>query len=315
MTIVQKKEIQALVASTKESMGSARAVGVKCGVSEAMISLILNDKWDAIADKTWIRIGQALGWSQAGWQVVETTNTRLLNQVYTDAKENSLWMAVSYQAGSGKTVSGRTYAATYASEACYFIQAREWSRRQFLAELCKVLGIGYPASATTEGMIELIVDFLVQRAHLRPLIILDETDKLKADALRVLIPLYNELEDKVGFVIQGTENLQRKIEIGVQWNKQGFDELHSRFGRSFVHLYGATKADIKNICQANGISDPATIEAIWKEAGPRQMNIQGQFVAMVDDLRRVRRAVTREVIKLSENNGNQNSHSHTEDGH
>lgn len=299
MTTIQKTEIAALVQQERDRLGSMKAVAAKCNVSEATISQIINEKWEQIADRMWRNIGQALGWTSNGWQLVETTNSRLLYNVFSDAKEHSLFMMVSHKAGSGKTASGQTFAQLNAREAVYFIQAREWSRRQFLLELCRTLGITLgPGYNTTEDMIASVSTFFNQRQHMRPLLILDEADKLKADALRVLIPLYNELEDKVGMVMMGTDNLERTINIGVQWSKKGFDEIHSRFGGRFIHLYGSTWNDVKAICEANGIYDQATQKQIWDEAQPKQYNVQGRFVHMIEDLRRVKRSVQREIIKL-----------------
>lgn len=310
MTTNTKQEIRALVIRERDALGTMKSAANKAGVSEATISQIINDNLELISDKMWYKISEALGYRPTGWQLVETTNTRVLRQVFEDAKANSMFMAVAHRAGSGKTISGRAYATENALQGVYFLQAREWSRRQFLAELCRVLGVGTgPAHVTTEEMVELVSSFFIQRAALRPLLIIDEADKLKADALRVLIPLYNSLEDVIGMVVMGTDNLQRQVEIGVQWNKKGFDELHSRFGRNFVHLFGATLADVRSICEANGIQDNDLIRDIFKEAGPRQQSIGGQFVQMVEDLRRVKRAVLREVIKLQQQYGKESSYS------
>jgi hypothetical protein len=302
MTTNQKTEIANRAAQKGETLGSLAAVAQVCQVSTATISQMINQKWDLISDKMWRKVGAALGWKQEGWQVVETTNTKLLYNVFEDAKAGSLFMMVSHKAGSGKTTSGRTYAETNARNAVYFIQAREWSRRQFLVQLCRTLGISTgPGYSTTEDMISLVCDFFHQRTDHRPLLILDEADKLKADALRVLIPLYNELEDRIGMVMMGTDNLKRTIKIGVQWNKKGFDEIHSRFGARFINLYGARWADVKMICEANGIHDNATQKAIWKDASPKQHNVNGTFVQMVEDMRRIKRSVQRELIKLKYN--------------
>lgn len=305
LLMAQKSEIMALVLTEKERLGSLKAVSTKCGVSEATVSQVVNHNWDQIADKMWLKIAAALEWKPEGWQMVETTNYRMLTQVFQDAKDQSLWMAVSHPAGSGKTAAGRSFAALYGRDGVFYVQAREWTRRSLMLELCRTLGIAvHGGSITAEVMFDLVVGYFQQRAWQKPLLIIDEADKLKAEALRMLIPLFNELEDKLALVIMGTENLERDISIGVQWQKKGFDEIHSRFGRAFIHLLGCTYKDVQAICEANGITDPETQRTIWKECLPVRENVQGRFVEMVNDTRRIRRAILREILKINTNNGN-----------
>ncbi len=145
-----------------------------------------------------------------------------------------------------------------------------------------------------------VIDFFQQRAKYKPLLIIDEADKLRPAALRSLIPIYNELEEQLGMVIMGTDNLEKEVKRGVRFDKKGFDEIDSRFGRNFIHLVGATQKDVADICAANGITDTVLQTSIFKECEPRQIMVQNQPRTVVEDLRRVKRAVQRELLLMQE---------------
>lgn len=297
ITPQHKSEITTLVLREKDSLGTQRAVANKADVSEATINLILNGNTRDIADKMWQKIAAALGYSPSGWQLVQTTNTSILCQVFADAKATSAFMAVSHKAGSGKTSSAKSFYAQHASAGVYLIQCREWNKRQFLVKLCQTLGLETGRGwVSADDLIDSITTFFKRRVGARPLLIIDEADKLRPAALRTLIPLYNECEEQVGVVILGTDNLEKELKAGVRYNHKGFDELDSRFGRRFVHLIGATQGDIAAICAANGITDKAKYKAIFKECEPKVTIVENKQVQIVEDLRRLKRIIERELL-------------------
>lgn len=299
----EKKEIQHLVAQEIERLGGQRKVATKCRVSAATVSQVVNENWDLISEEMWTKIGAALGWTKAeGWQVVENTfNMKSLAAYLLDAKKKSMMLCVSYKAGSGKTAGAKFFARKYAQRQVYYIHCREWTIKQFLKQLCRALGIEQPRGmATADDIMEKVADFFLVRASKRPLLIVDEADKLKGSALRSFIPLFNATEDRLGIVLMGTEHLKDDIKRGVKYNKKGYDEIDSRLGRVYVPLYGATQAEVRAICKANGVTNQKKQNAIWRECEPRQVQVGSQFVSMVDDLRRLKRVVMRELITGNE---------------
>lgn len=300
MTQQQKIEVQDLVKAAHAKFGSDDKVGVRCDVSGASINLIRNGKWEGVRDGVWTKVAAALGWTPAGWQIVPVTNTRMLHQVFNDAKTASLFMAVSHRAGSGKTASSKAYTSETIS-GVYLLQCREWSKREFLLNLCRALSID-PGRGYVSGddMTIKVINFFQQRKRFKPLLIIDEADKLRPAALRSLIPIYNELEEQLGMVIMGTDNLEKEIKRGVRFDKKGFDEIDSRFGRNFIHLIGATAKDVAEICTANGITDTMMHKAIFEECEPRQIMVANRPHVVVEDLRRVKRAVQRELLRAVE---------------
>ena len=294
MTYEQKNEILKLIEVEKERLGSYSAVAKKCGVSDATISYIRKGTYTAQGDDAMIAIGAALGWSQAtaSWNVVETQDMRRIWTVLNDSKEQSLFIAISEHAGGGKSTSTKAFAREFSSKAVFRLECREWGRKQFIDALCKCLGL--PTQNHYDTALESVTDYLKAHQKRKPLIIIDEADKLKPAALRTLIPLYNECEGVVGVTICGTENLEKEIKAGVRFNRKGFDEIDSRFGRKYVKLEGANESDVTKICNANGITDAATCKKIFEESDP--LSILGKTKKVVKDLRRVHRLIKRELL-------------------
>lgn len=303
MTNVQKNEVLTLMHQEAENLGTRNKLANKLDVSSATVSQIFNGKWELIKDDMFMKIASKLGYDFSTWQLAEISNYKMLTQVFHNAKNKGLFIPVSNRAGSGKTAAVKSYMAELRGHSVYGIQCREWAKREFLVQLCSTLGIEVPRGIISIDMLgQLVVDFFEKRTAFKPLLIIDEADKLKAPALRFLIPLFNALEDKLGVVILGTENLEQEIKKGVRLNRKGYDEIDSRFGRNYIHLYGATKNDLIKICDANGINDRKTQSKIFDECTPVVKMVQttegSTQIKVIEDLRRVKRVVTRELMKL-----------------
>lgn len=299
MTDTQKQQIVEAITEEKNRLGSQNKVATKCGVSSATISQMVNGNWELIKIELWQKVAQSLAINLVDeWQVVETMNYRMICNVLNDAKNAALFIPISHKAGSGKTTALTTYTALHSSDQVFYIQAREWARREFLLELCKVLGIKQDSGySSVDSLGQKVVQFFAQRSNRKPLLIVDEADKLKPSALRWFITLYNEMEDKMGCVISGTDNLEKTIKQGVRYNKLGFDEIDDRFGRKYIHLVGATAKDFQMICEANGITAKEQINELFKECEPINVTIQGQNIKVVESFRRIKRVVKRELLR------------------
>jgi DNA transposition AAA+ family ATPase len=293
-----KNQVVELIKSETKRLGSQNKVASKCEVSSATISQMINGNWELIKDSLWAQVAKSLGYSPGNWQMADTNNSRMIERVCADAKAHSMFMAISEVAGSGKTSTLKKIAA--ASASIYLIQAREWSKREFVQNLCTSLGISANGAGyvSTDTLSQRVIQFFREREIAKPLLIIDEADKLKPAALRILIPFYNELEDIAGVVVCGTENLEKEIKKGVQYAKKGYDEIDSRFGRNFIHLFGATYDDVAAVCQANGISETDQMKKIFKEASPSARMHQGKTFYTVGDYRRIKRIIKRELITI-----------------
>lgn len=305
MTNLQKNDILTLIEAEKKVLSSYAKVATKCSVSSGTISQMVNGNHDLIKPEMWMKVGSALGYTIAEWQIAETMGFRKVSNICNDAKNERLFMILSEGAGVGKSESLKSFYSQHAEQQVYYIQCREWSKRDFLTELCRALGIDVGKHhLPIDKLGAKVTAFFSQKSNQRPLLLVDEADKLKDAALRWFIHLYNENDEKMGCVIAGTDHLEKRIRDGVRLRRLGFDELESRFGRSYLHLAGSTLKDIRLICQANGITNPQKQADIFKECGPVQKMVataEGQqSIKVVEDLRRVKRIIKRERLLVNE---------------
>lgn len=303
MTNVQKNEIVNLMELEAANLGSRNKLAVKLNVSSATVSQIINGNWDNIKDEMFAKIGRDLGYNFSGWQIAETSSFKQVLQVLHTAQQNSLFIPISERAGMGKTEPAKVFTAANRGSHVYRLLCDEWAKREFLQELCNTLGISIPNGVISIYKLgQLVIDYFSKISHKKPLLIIDEADKLKAPALRFLIPMFNALEDKIGVVILGTENLEKEIKKGVRLNRKGYDEIDSRFGRNYIHLLGATKNDVAKICEANSITDKAQHTEIFNECNPVKKLVEAKDgqktqVTVIEDLRRLKRVIIREQLK------------------
>lgn len=274
MEAIKKQQIVNTLKEYCERYGSQnRAANTLTGVSSATISQMLNGNWDLIKDDMWRNVAAQIGYKDEKWTAVETGDYRRMTAILTDIKENSLVMAVTGAAGSGKTFAVKQYAAS--NSGVYLLCCNEyWNRKLFLNELLTSMGCDSSGYTVGEMMCEAVRRLKMQEA---PLVILDEADKLSDQVLYFFITLYNQLEDQCAILLCATSHLEKRLSRGVKLNKKGYSEIWSRLGRKCVALKGVTAGDIVAICEANGITDRATIESIIEDSD--------------SDLRRVKRRI------------------------
>ena len=300
MTNIQKQEIVTTINTEISRLGSGNKFANKCGVSAATLSQMRNSEWELISDQMWLKVANKSGHTFSTWQIAETTNFRMMQKVLTEAKQECLFVPVSYPAGAGKTAGLQGWIK--ANEGFnYLLKCRDWAKREFIENLIAEIGLEVPKGYISIDKLGLIViDFFIERRNFMPSLLLDQANSLKPSALKFLIHLYNELEDEMSVIIVGTENLEKEIKRGVRYNKHGYDEIDSRFGRNYIHLIGATKKDVAMVCQANGVNSKKLHTDIFNECNPIAKKIGGQIIKVVEDMRRVKRIIKREKIKLKQ---------------
>ena len=266
LTTSDKEEIIALMKDAITQLGTATSFANKYDISSATVSQMLANKYAAEGDDMWLKIATHLGWRKDGWQLAQgVTNTNMVQQVLQDAKSKSMFIAIAERAGSSKSAGITAFLSQVNQAHVFHLICRPWNTREFLVALRICLGLPLVrGTVSVNDMIDQIVNHLTKRQG-KPLIILDQANSLKPSVLSILIYLYNALEDRIGCVMVGTENLEKNMIAGVRNKWNGYDELADRFGRTFVHLFGYTAGDLKRICNANGITDEATITKIWLE--------------------------------------------------
>ena len=275
MTTEQKKQIADQLRAYVEQKGSGnKAANSLNGVSSATISKVLTGKWETIADDMWRSIAAQTGSAETkGWQVVKTRAYEVMTFTLASVQGDSLTAAVIGGAGSGKTEAIKNYTAA-GRNVYHMVCSEYWNRRTFMAKLLQNMG-AVVSGTTVSDMMDNIVDTLKRKE--KPLIVLDEADKLSDQVLYFFISLYNQLEDQCGIMLTATSNLKARIERGLRLNRKGYAEIYSRIGRKFVELPLPNSEDVAAVCVANGVSDTKAINRVIDEAD--------------GDLRRVKRSV------------------------
>lgn len=264
MTNQQKQEIQALLNNYIAQFESqAKAVATLQDVSEGTVISMRSGKWDNIATKMWRNVGKQIGWDTRNSRLVETMDFQTLILYFTLAREHGATFAITGRAGYGKTFAGKWYRDQMKGKSVYYLQcAGYWNKKYFLIEILEAMGLS-PAGMNIYEMMKYIISEL--RKQDKPLIILDEVDKLKDEVLFFFITLYNELNGLCGIVWTSTDAIKKRIATGIRLNKPGYEEVFRRVGRKFIELIGTNREEVNAICQANGINEAEEISAITNE--------------------------------------------------
>jgi DNA transposition AAA+ family ATPase len=247
-------------------------------VSAGTVSTILNGKYETISDDMFRSIAaQIAGISASGWQIAETNASREIRYVMDDAQKwrNVTWVVG--DAGTGKTAIAQIY-ATERKDVFYLECNEDMKKGEFIRELARVIGLK-SAGYTLRELWDIIIAELIRMES--PLLVFDEADKLCDKLFYYFIQLYNRLEGKCGIIFMSTDYIQRRMDIGIRYNKKGYKELASRIGK-FYELDPATANDVYAVCAANGITDKSKINEIIRDAETWQF-----------DLRRVKKSIHR----------------------
>lgn len=243
------------------------------GVSSATVSQMLNGQWELIRDEMWRNVAAQIGYDRRNWVVVRTRGFRRMTDILSDAKDKALVMAVTGEAGCGKSESIKVFAKSH-KNVIHLMCSEYWNRKVFMTELLAQLSISCAGYTVSEMMSEIISTIKKRES---PIIILDEADKLSDQVLYFFISLYNHLEDNCGIILCATNYLEKRINKGLSSNRKGYKEIYSRIGRKFVPIEQVNADDVEAVCAANGVQDEDTIEDIIEKCDY--------------DLRRVRRLV------------------------
>lgn len=254
--------------------GSQNKVAIEMKtVSAATLSQMRNHNWENIAEEMWRKVSAFLGIGTNEWKIAETGNSQLLMKLFSESQNFALVLAVTGNAGSGKTAIAKKYEEE--NKNVFRLSCNEyWDKKWFLRELLSKMGKETDGMTLPEMMHKAVTTL---KQTLNPKIILDEADKLTDTVLLFFITLYNELEGHCGITIMATQYLEKRIRRGIAMQKKGYREIYSRVGLRFIELDQTTFADIKAVCVANGLTDEQAIRGIAKDAD--------------GDLRRVKRLV------------------------
>jgi DNA transposition AAA+ family ATPase len=241
-----------------------KASGSLKGVSAGTVSTILNGKYDNISDEMFRNISSQVGGGSAanGWQIVETKAYADMMKAMQDSQELCFVTWIVGDAGCGKTTAAKIYTKEH-REVFYIDCKKDMRRNNFVRELARTIGIKIEGYSTYEAW-DFIMSEIMRMDN--PLIILNEADKLCEDVFLYIIDMYNTLEDRTGIIFLSTDQIKRRMDLGLRHNKKGYKEVSSRIDRKFFELDATTANDVYSICVANGLKDKAEINWVIKNA-------------------------------------------------
>lgn len=267
LTGEDKSQIQALLRDFVDTFASqSKAVARLDNVSEATIIQMLNDNWTRISDAMWINVGGQLGWKQRKVaQIVETLAYHTVMLYLTIAKEEGAFFSLISKGGRGKTVASNQFEQMNRNKNVFKVNCETYfTKRIFLQKLLAQIG-KKNATGSLHELYDLVV-YEIKRMH-QPLIIFDQVGKLPIPVLLFFIALYNDLEAKCGIVWLSTEDIVKTMEKGLRRKAPGFQELESRYGGTHIDLPDASREEVFEMCQVNGITDKEEMHRIWNSFG------------------------------------------------
>lgn len=232
-------------------------LSVKLGVSNATVSNMIAGKWGNISEAMWRKVQNVLK-LDTDWYIAETNNYKLLTELLKSMQEQSLTAAVSYDAGVGKSQTYIEY-ERYNDNVIYVECKNYWQTKSYIKALLNACGL--KAEGTKEEMIETFVEYVMGLD--KPLIIIDQMDKLKEGAFDLFMDLYNDLFRCCGFLISGVPALEKRIKRGARIDKIGYREVLSRINNSFIRLTPIDLNDVREVCVMNGLDDEGEIDRIY----------------------------------------------------
>lgn len=172
--------------------------------------------------------------------IVETAGVKtILNAISMAHTEHDIALIVA-DAGSSKTTSAKLYVDRNETTAIYIPVVAGMNRKMLVTEIARQLDV-----ETQRVPLNVLIQQTAQALAARDsIVILDEADYLKADALEFCRRLVYDLGDS-GLVLMGLPRLRAMI----QNLRNDHRQLESRIGIS-VQLEGLTKADATLIARA-----------------------------------------------------------------
>lgn len=245
----------ALEKRIEDTSDSQSGIARKMHVSNSTVGIILKRNWEdqenIISDEMWQNIAFYLGvGNEKAWVICEETrNFKKISRICIDAQSNCHARAISGGPGLSKSLALQKYSHT--NKNVFYVQCGEyWSKGVFLEKVKSSIGLT-PFGNTLPEMVDDIVNAL--KKSYKPLLIIDEADKLSDRILQFFIAFYNETKSGCGFVVAGSKFFKSNILNGVQRNKRGYAELYSRFGGEFIMINDYDDSDLRLIIKANGI--------------------------------------------------------------
>lgn len=276
LTIEQKEVIREQLRAYCEKYGSNnKAANSLHQVSPSTISSVMNGRWENISDEMWrnIRTQTTVATTENTTPrsvIVETTAVKDLLFCMTENQKNRSFIWAVSNAGSGKTVSTRLMRQH--RNVFYVLCDEDMKKSDFAQELARAVGLRVNTQKKARTIIMEVIKYLQELDDV--LIIFDEGDKLSDNVLHYFITIYNHLENVAAVQFISTSYMERRMELGLRYNKKGYRELWSRIGCKFYDVAQNTGHDVAAISRARGLTTQKEIDQVVEEAARFGMDLR-----------------------------------------
>ena len=89
----------------------------------------------------WQKVAHKLQINAQRWNIAETLTFKHITAYAEAVKNRQMFILISCKAGIGKTATLKAFSERNKEQSVFYIQAREWGKRDFLTELCRILGV------------------------------------------------------------------------------------------------------------------------------------------------------------------------------
>ncbi len=283
MTNKEKNKIASQLREKKQASGMSdkelsNAIG---GISLTSINHIIKNRYEdkphLVSEEYFRKVASWLGVIEQWNLNREDANFVKVQNICYDAQQENSSFAISAAPGMCKSAAAEDYASRQKN--VYYVRCQQhFTRKAFLSRIMQAMGMT-PAMENACEMCDRIIAKL--NSTNRPLLIIDEADKLHDNLFQFFITFYNDTFMNCGFVFLGSHFFRLRVLKGVNKNRQGYAEFYSRIGRDFISLKDLTERRVAAICKINGVDDPEDITRVFNQAE--------------NDMRRVKRVA--ETIK------------------
>lgn len=278
----RKQQIADTVLKATQNNSSYDKLSVQIGkvASGGTLNKMANGKWDLIKDEMWNKVGARLN-VRNEWQTAVTPFVNDICGFMNDAQyyQDNFWVIA--QSGNGKTEAINYYRKEHKN--VFVVSCRDYTKREFVYYLASELGVQKKASMRYRDLENAMIK-RIQELNC-PLLVFDEADKLREEALKFIIVLYNEVKN-AGFFCCSTPAVEEYMKSFRK--RRGGEEVFSRFGKQFLSVNEPDEHDVELICKANYITNDPAINRVKKEA--QKANY---------DMRAVRKAILKEWRKMA----------------
>lgn len=252
---MKKIEIKQVINDYCEGKGLSKAAfAIKCGVSEATLSAIENEKWQNLSEEIIQKIMSFInqGMVETLYQSYDFIDTF---KACDKARKYRLMIGITADTGMGKTTALRTYARQ--KNVYYISYDKTMKATQFFVELLKELSVSF--SGSLNEMMNRAADELNRKKS--PVLIIDECGKLTHSMILYLQVLRDKTLSNCGIILAGMPYFKSNLQKFAIREKEGYAEFLRRI--NVWHTYiGLQAKEIEEICSLNGIADKEKIREL-----------------------------------------------------